>query len=443
MPKESAIDLKIRTDIHLAKARHKNRLVPRGPLQRANCWNSKMNTEFLDTMVNGFTSPPLYTIPRVSEDDNDDEDEDDTIEHHIFDGAHKFEAAANFIDNKYSVDPKAIFLSSLKDYIGKNFKELPRQIRDKITNYEFDINLIDETTANDPDALKILWLRLNKAGQPLNDFEIALPVINQLVKKVLQPSSKQFFNTEIFPKDESERGQIEKILQRIIAIAESNMTDYVVNTNSQKHLIMLWQDSSLGKKNDEINRRIEENSLKWNELLKKACQYLKFLSDAGTFVDDGTSILETGHRGLELVFLLGRLVHHFPNPAEFRRLGVRIGKKIKETYFRSIARDKAGRNSGFQRRVLKEIDTIVAEFTTLNCPRSFTKDQISQKYKDQSGICHLCKTNVQKGQESGDHILPWSMGGTSDLSNCQMTHLRCNKAKGDREDLTEFQAIPQ
>ena len=444
MPKESAISLKNRTDIHQAKQNSRNRLVPRGPLQRKNCWNSKMNTEFLDTMVNGFTSPPLFTIPRISEEDNDDEDEEDTIEDHIFDGAHKFEAAANFIDNKYSVDSKATFLSSLREYAGKTFKELPRSVRDRILNYEFDINPIDEKTANDPDALKILWERLNKGGQKLNDFELALPVIHQLVKKVLEPSSKQFFNTEIYPKEESGRGQIEKILQRIVAIAESNMADYAANFGCQKHLIKLWQDSCLGKKNDEINRRIDENTVKWNDLLKKACQYLKFLSDAGTFVDDeGEPLLETGHRTLELVFLLGRLVHHFPNPPEFRRLGARIGKKIKETYFLSIARDKAGRNGGYQKRVLKEIDAIVAEFTALNCPRLFTKEQIAQKYKDQGGICALCKERVSKGQESGDHILPWSMGGTSELSNCQMTHQRCNSVKGDREDLTEFAAIPE
>ena len=445
MPQESLISLKNRRDPHQAKQNNRNVLIPRGPHQRENCWSTKDKTEFVDTAVYGWECPPIYIIQRPSEEENcDDDEETEELEDHIFDGAHKFEAGAEFIDGKYPIDGKSTFLSSLKQYAGKYFKDLPRPIRDKILNYQFTINYIDEATANNKIALKVLWERLNKGGQKLNDHELSIPVLHELIRVVLKPSSVLFFKSEIYPKEESKRGQIEKVLQMIIAITESNMADYASQFSSKKNLIKRWQDGRLGEIPDEITRRIEENKDKWLDILKRAALYLKFLSDQGTFVnDDGEPLLETAHRGTELVFLLGRLVARFPNPSEFRRLGARIGKKIKETYFLNVERDEAGRNGSLQRRLLKEIDAIVAEFTALNCPRLFTKDQIAQKYKDQGGMCALCKERVQKGQESGDHILPWSAGGTSELSNCQMTHQRCNSIKGDREDLTEFAAIPQ
>lgn len=438
MPQETAIDLKLRTDPHNAKQSNKHCLIPRGPMQRKNCWTLKENTAFLDTVVHGWDSPPIYIMQKECEGDDDNEEVE--IEDHIFDGAHKVEAVIDFISGKYAID-KVEDISPLKEYVGKKFQELPRILRDKILNYTFTLNMIDYDTAHNADALKTLWERLNKGGKKLNDYELALPVIHNLVKNVLEPSSKHFFATEIYKRDISIRGSLEKLLQIILALSESNMTDYATQFNSKKHLIKLWQDARLGKKNNEINKIIDENKDKWIEVLKRACDYLKVLSENNCFVDDeGKSLLETAHRGTEVVFLLGRLIAHFPRPDEFRRIAKDLSKKIKETYFLKIVRDEAGRNGGTQRRILKEIDLIVAEFARLKAPRSFTKAQVSEKFKQQNGMCALCKQaiNTKTQKYVGDHIVPWGLGGTSETSNCQVTHERCNLIKGDNQGLNDL-----
>lgn len=444
MPQESAIRLKNRTDPHQAKQNNVNHLIPRGPMQRKNCWTLRENTAFIDTVVHGWHSPPIYIMQKEKENDGDGDD-DDEIEDHIFDGAHKVEAVINFISGKYKID-KVEDISPLKEYEGKLFGDLPRVIRDKILNYEFTLNIIDYDTAHDANALKTLWERLNKGGKKLNDYELALPVIHDLVKSVLEPSSTQFFATEIYKKEVSARGALEKILQTIIAIAESNMVDYVTQFNSRKQLIKMWQDLKLGTKNDEIKRRTAENKEKWIEYLKRACDYLKVLSQNNCFVDqEGASILQTAHRGTELVFLLGRLLTHFPKADEFRRIADALSNKMKNKYFMTIERDDAGRNGGTQRRLLKEIDELVLEFVKLKAPRAFTKEQIKKKFAEQNGICALCKEtiNVKTQPYAGDHIIPWSLGGTSDISNCQVTHDRCNLVKGNRLDMNDVWQIKQ
>jgi len=437
MPIETAISLKNRTDPHQAKQNNRNRLIPRGPMQRKNCWTLKENTAFIDTIVHGWHSPPIYIMQKESEDD----DEDD-IEDHIFDGAHKIEAVINFISGKYTID-KVEDISPLKNYEGKLFNDLPKSIRDKILNYEFTLNIIDYDTAHDANALKTLWERLNKGGKQLNKYELALPVIHNLVIKVLEPSSKFFLSSEIYKKEISKRGQLENLLQTIIAISESNMIDYTTKFNSRKHLISLWQDIRLGKKNDEINKNIEDNKDKWLEILKKASDYLKILSENNCFIDnEGKQILKTAHRGTELVFLLARSTTHFPKSEEFRRIVPSLVNKIKKTYFLTIERDEAGRNGGTQRRILKEIDTILLEFLEQKTPRLFTKSQIKEKLTEQNNICALCNEKIGKNQSyHGDHIKPWSLGGTSDTSNCQVIHKRCNLIKHDKihlNDLSQF-----
>lgn len=439
MPPESAVRLKNRTDPHQAKQNNVNCLIPRGPMQRKNCWTPKENTAFLDTVVHGWHSPPIYIMQKEKE-DAEDEDE---LEDHIFDGAHKVEAVINFINGKYAID-KVEDISPLKDYVGKTFNELPRTVRDKILNYEFIINIIDYDTAHDANALRTLWERLNKGGKKLNDYELALPVIHDLVKTVLEPSSTQFFATDIYKKEVSSRGALEKLLQMIIAVAESNMADYVTQFNSRKQLINLWQEARLGKKNDDIQKNTAENKEKWIEYLKRACDYLKVLSGHNCFVDDeGKPILQTAHRGTELVFLLGRLLAHFPKPEEFRRIAPDLAKKMKEKYFLTIERDEVGRNGGTQRRILKDIDSVVVEFTKLKAPRAFTKAQINEKFIEQNGICALCKEpiNIKTQKYVGDHKKPWALGGTSETSNCQVTHERCNAIKGDKPHLNDLSEV--
>lgn len=432
---ETAISLKNRTDKHVAMQLHVPHLITRPPIQRKNCWDNKNNTDFIDTTVRGWSCSPIFIIQQESE-----QEDQEVLDDHVFDGAHKIEAVILFMNDGFPLE-KVHDTSPLKDHVGKKFSELPLVIRNKILNYRFTINIIDSETANDKDSLKLLWHRLNNSGKKLNDFELALPIIRDLNISVLKPSLSLFLKSHLFLKEESDRGEAEKLLQIILAISESEMTEsHIKDFTSKKNLVKRWQTAYLGEKMADIKETTLKNADKWLKILKKASDYLACLSEANCFVDStGKLLLQSAHRGTELVFLLGRLVYHFPKAENFKRSCFELAKEVKEKYFKTILRDEAGRNGMLQKRILRELDSLILKYCKDIPKRAFTAGQIAKKLESQNGICMQCKEMILPHHSyHGDHIIPWILGGDSSDENCQVSHKRCNLIKGKRVDLNEL-----
>jgi len=93
-------------------------------------------------------------------------------------------------------------------------------------------------------------------------------------------------------------------------------------------------------------------------------------------------------------------------------------------------RDEAGRNGILQKRLLKEIDELVAKYAAKKEKRCFSKEIIAIKLLEQGNTCPLCnKAILPHHKYDGDHIKAWSEGGTTSPDNCQVTHSKCNKVK--------------
>ena len=57
------------------------------------------------------------------------------------------------------------------------------------------------------------------------------------------------------------------------------------------------------------------------------------------------------------------------------------------------------------------------------------REELVVKYK---GVCQLCGKKVRKGQESPDHIVPVSRGGSHTADNIQLAHVKCNRRRGSK-----------
>lgn len=64
--------------------------------------------------------------------------------------------------------------------------------------------------------------------------------------------------------------------------------------------------------------------------------------------------------------------------------------------------------------------------------RAFTDSQKRSAFEKQNGVCPICgKTHTFEEME-GDHIIPWSKGGKTDVSNLQMICKNCNRTKSNK-----------
>lgn len=59
--------------------------------------------------------------------------------------------------------------------------------------------------------------------------------------------------------------------------------------------------------------------------------------------------------------------------------------------------------------------------------------KLVEVFRQYRGICAICRKWVQPRYASMDHIVPIIRGGTHTYDNLQLTHLRCNLRKGDRD----------
>ena len=64
--------------------------------------------------------------------------------------------------------------------------------------------------------------------------------------------------------------------------------------------------------------------------------------------------------------------------------------------------------------------------------RGFNDNQKGVMYEKQDGICPLCDKHFEPDDMHGDHKMPWSKGGKTELDNCQMLCVSCNIKKSNK-----------
>ena len=63
--------------------------------------------------------------------------------------------------------------------------------------------------------------------------------------------------------------------------------------------------------------------------------------------------------------------------------------------------------------------------------RAFSESMKVSAYERQNGICPICHNHFSIKEMEGDHITPWSEGGKTEPSNCQMLCKSCNRHKSN------------
>lgn len=420
-----AVTLKIRRDPYAAKKFNWYHFITRGPIQRKPCWTLSDNIAMIDTVVRQWKCAPIYIIQDINK--NIDE---------VFDGAHRCEALFDCIDDKFIIEKVSTVdwkTSPLKDSIGKKFSEFTPKMQNLITGYKFDLNIIDDETANDPAALKILWSRLSKSGKELNNFETMIPIHTILHKEILAPNLSVWYKTLFFSQSDSKRGQLEIKLNRLLCLSEKENLPVF---SSMEDLIKKWCDEVLGLTTEEINRNSKEKSENMIQRLKNMNALYKELEDRTVLRDkDGKSIIDKS-KDVPLIIILGRMGYWFPNVGKFKRCEKEICKIIKDILLMNpndLCKylTVTSRNATFQKALIKDIDNKFKPLSEkYNEKRLFSPAEKQKKLKEQGFKCTICnKTILEHQRAAGDHIVEFCRGGNTTYENLQMVHKLCHETK--------------
>jgi len=395
--------------------------------QREQCWNISQKVDMIDTCFQGWTCPPIYILKHPGRTDTVPDGED-----HVFDGAHKLEAVFEFINGGFPLKATATACKEIKEHSGKYFVNLPHELKNKIRKYRFTINTIDDETACDPERLRTLWRRLNSSGTKVNSYEMEIQSIAPLITTVLKPAGERFKGTVLFPKDSSRRGDLEQMLQVLLALIDIPEPE----SASQNALILAWHTKELGATSVDFTAKVAERGTEWFENLVRCHKILEELTQLNVFCDsDGNSDIAGALRKTELPFVLGRLGRRF-TIENFRSQKVAIARQLRDEIFSKSPEEMlaliggTGRNGTFQKKLLWMIDRIVDAFVGIVQPRLFTKKQKKAKLKEQKGLCAACDQKILAHHLfDGDHVMEWSAGGLTSMENLQILHRTCHQAK--------------
>jgi hypothetical protein len=387
-------------------------LVLRGKYQRKHSWDTTSRMALLDTVVKGWTIGPVYTIHHIAD-----------LEEHIFDGAHRLETLCNFVNNEFPIEKRDSDTinwktSALKPFVGMYYRDLPYEAKQKIRDFEFDVNTISREIAEDPNELMTLWIRLNNSGNKLNDYEMYIPIYSKLYE-FLEEESKQWKDTFIAKKKENERGAMSVQLMRLLALSE--------RTPPPKYTVTLdkaWRINTFGKTSDiDINFTQKKDEL--SNTLKNLRRVYKFLKDNG--IDYTVS-------NIIYVAIIGRMAYWFDSQTSLTRnkdsILEYVNYMLKTPTQEHHSRYNNAKNSDqkYKNAILLDIDSCFMSISTsTDEARCFTAAQQIVKLAEQKYICPECCKPINRGELSeGHHVDPYATGGKTIMSNLQVLHKDCH-----------------
>lgn len=335
--------------------------------QREFVYDDKKRNEVIRTVMKGLPLNVMYWVDRGQEFDKDD----DTPRYEVLDGQQRTISVCEYVDGSFSVDDKM-------------FDNLPKDLQDKILDYEMFIYICDGTESE-----KLEWFKIiNIAGEKLTDQELR----NAVYAGTWVSDAKRYFSKTgcaaynlagDYLKGSSIRQEYLETAILWIATKEGKSIEaYMAEHQHDKNAVGLWN--------------YFRNVIEWVQaIFPKTRREMKGLPW-------GLMYNEHGDRA----------------DLDARELEQKI-QVLMDDY-------EVTKKSGIYEYLLTGDERKLSL-------RGFT-DEIKKKvYAKQEHKCAICGKEFDYGVMHGDHIIPWSRGGKTIEENCQMLCRDCNLVKGAQE----------
>lgn len=342
----------------------------RPPYQREFVYDDKKRNAVIDTIINNL---PLNTFHWV--DRGEEFDDDDAPRYEILDGQQRTLSICKYVNGDFTID-----------YDGNqmSFNNLPDDVRNKILDYELLVYFIEDGT----ESTKLKWFRtINIAGEKLTDQELR----NAVYAGPWVTHAKRFFSKTGCPAS---------------SVAEKYLRGKSIRQEYLETAIM-WAASSEHLTIDEYMSKHQHD--------RNATNLWTYFSSVITWVENTFSTYRKEMKGQPWGLFYNNNKDRSDLDAE------KVEKCIKELLADVDVSSKRG-----------VYDYILNGNESALSIRSFDDRVKHAVYEKQNHKCAKCGKEFDYSDMEGDHITPWSQGGKTVESNCQMLCKNCNRTKSDK-----------
>ena len=398
----------------------------------------------------------MFTVMEI---ENKESETSDTVQ--VFlneDGQQRMYTTMAIVDNKVKL-PETIPYQGYEQYGGRLFSQLPLNLRETIFNTEWPIKvsfLKDEHSrydefvkANDGNPLSAQDLR---SGQPTEgasyiqslvdgDNEIKFGNYSGMTYPKFEMFQVQVLNgkcshtyAEIDPSGRS--------MEEITANWFSWIRYGGLKEMSSARLDQMYSEFNTGLNPSPKEKIVFEKLLKRvnsvliknksrKGLTKKPLDYL--LPVIQMFIDNNVKIDDTTFIK-QYLGAISKLKQE--NKTWVPKKG-KNGKKTVAQKFDYVWRQLTT-NEAIQYLINQVYKTMISKmksdgaFNVVDSNREFNDDQKRYKLMDQDYKCGYCGTDIDLHDSHGDHILPHSKGGKTEIDNLVMSCPKCNMSKKDK-----------
>ena len=337
--------------------------------QREYVYGEGQRDAVINTVLNGFPLNIMYFVDR----------KDGTYE--VLDGQQRIISICRYAQNKFSVKIPA----ATGGFDTVNRPNLFDEQADAFENYELMVYICDGTEKE-----KIEWFQtINIAGEKLEKQEI----LNAVLHSAWLTDAKSVFS-------------------RRNCAAYKNFGKFMAGDYiRQKYLetAFSWAAHSEGI----TGKDAVAEYMKQHRNDKNANALWKYFEDVFKWVQDNFGYDKT-MKGVGWGYLYNNHRHDNLDPAD-----------LKQKMQKLLADPEVTKKSGIYEYLL------TGDEKSLNL-RAFSQEEKVTMYARQHGKCAICGDPYDIRDMHGDHIVPWSRGGRTNLENGQMLCTTCNLKKGNK-----------
>lgn len=388
-------------------------IIPNPDYQRDYVYDDKQASRLVESILLGIPIPTIYLC---LEDDNT---------YSVIDGQQRITSLVRYHKNEFSL----CGLQELNDLNGKCFKELPKEIQKKFKSSSLStISLLKQSS----DLKYEIFARLNQGAVKLNPQELRNCIYRGTFNKMLDDIASTNPHLKYLFHDDNNRKAYQERILRFFALR--NYHDYqssmlkTMNTYMEQHRNDGEDEIKAAK--DKFNNAID--------IIKQVLGNTAFMA----FDRNKNKILEK---------FSGSVYDSIIIPFSFfdKHSLIVNADKIREAIMNVKMNDESYREdtyaaTGSKVRVVRRIQTIynlILEITgTISSDtdkRLFTEEEKKQLYESSDKKCAICGNTILSIDDCEvDHIVPFSKGGKTELSNAQLVHRICNREKSDATDDT-------